>query len=122
MRLMQTRKKPRKTITIPGRYFTGLGTPKDVTIADLSPGGCKFEADERGLVPGARIQLYVAKTGPHHAVVKWRSDGEVGVTFASPLSDEQFASFESSHVPDSALDIGEAAFDDMPASLPHRFC
>ena len=119
---MKTRKIQRKTITIPGRYFTGRGSPKDVIIADLSPGGCRFTVSEQGLIPGTRLQIFIGNTGPFHAVVKWAAKGEVGLTFATPIDEEQFERFKNSHVPDFTNGEATGSFEEVPDALPNRFC
>lgn len=119
---MRTRKTSRKAINLPGRYFTGLGEPHDVLLRDLSTGGCRFEARQRRLVPGSPLQIYVAGTGPHRAIVKWVADDDVGLGFVTPLSDEQFGRFQTSHIPDSADVNTHADFDDISDVKPQRFC
>ena len=118
---MRTRQKERKVVNLPGRYFTGLGQPVDVTLSDLSTGGCRFNAGNNKLTLGSRIQIFVGPSGPHYATIKWVRKGEVGLTFAEPIPDDHFQSFKSSHVPDSQ-DIPGHQFGDMPSSLPQRFC
>ncbi|QFT76638.1 PilZ domain-containing protein [Erythrobacter sp. THAF29] len=119
---MRTRKTTRRSITLPGRFFTGLGTPEDVVLTDLSVGGCRFASGARKLPLGAPLQIYVAGSGPHRATVKWVEGGEVGVTFTSPLSEEQFENFRHSHVPDLAAQGTPGDFEDVPDELPQRFC
>lgn len=119
---MRTRKTTRKSITLPGRYFTGLGTPENVTLVDLSVGGCRFANGDRRVTLGSPMQIYVANTGPHRAIVKWVQNGEVGVTFTTPLSQEQFEAFQSSHIPDAAKPEAMAPFEDMVGVKPQRFC
>lgn len=119
---MRTRKTTRKTITLPGRYFTGLGVPEDVVLSDLSTGGCRFHIGDRKVTLGAPIQIFVAGTGPHRATVKWVKDGEVGLTFTMPLSESQFAGFQASHIPDPAAAITSGDFEDMSDARPQRFC
>lgn len=119
---MRTRKTNRKTITLPGRYFTGLGTPVDVTLSDLSVGGCRFPKGDLKLIPGAPIQIYVGGSGPHRASIKWVADGDVGVTFTTPLDQELFENFQSSHVPDRQATGRPGDFDSVPDTLPQRFC
>jgi len=97
---MQTRKSNRKTISLPGRYFTGLGTPEDVTLADLSVGGCRFAYGDRKPVKGE----------------------EVGVTFTTPLSQKHFESFQASHIPDASARNAADNFDDMAGKQQQRFC
>lgn len=119
---MRTRKTPRKALNVPGRYFTGLGDPVDVTLSDLSEGGCRFPIGNQKLNVGAPMQIYVASTGPHRASVRWIDDGQAGVTFASPLETEQFEKFRVSHVPDGSIDDKPGEFEIVPDALPQRFC
>ena len=119
---MRTRKTPRKAINVPGRYFTGLGDPVDVTLGDLSEGGCRFPIEAHKLNIGAPLQIYIAGSGPHRAAVRWIDDGQVGVTFATPLSTEQFEKFEGSHVPDLSSDAIPGEFEIASDALPQRFC
>jgi len=119
---MQIRQSSRKEILIPGRYSTGLGAPKDVTLSDLSLGGCRFALGKRSLKPGVQVQLYVGDTGPHSATVKWVKGGETGVTFAKPLSQDLLVSFQSSEVPDAANADERDVFDGNGRVKPKRYC
>lgn len=119
---MQTRQTQRKTLNLPGRYFTGSGVPVDVALTDISVGGCRFKSDSAKLALGTRLQIYIAGSGPHHATIKWVSKGEVGITFTHPLTDEKLDEFKSSHIPDLASNIAAGDFDPMPAGRPQRFC
>lgn len=119
---MRTRQKPRKALTVPGRFFTGLGEPVDVKLADLSEGGCRFSAGDRTLPIGSHVQIYIAGSGPHHASVTWSDKGEVGVTFAKPLESDQLRRFQNTHVPDLSVDSSQRDFEPMPDTPPRRFC
>lgn len=119
---MQTRKNPRKDITLPGRYFTGLGQPVDVILKDLSTGGCRFEHGSDKLRIGFRLQIYIAGSGPHHAMIRWVENGEVGLTFIQPLSEEEYDAFQPGHVPDVAEVTAPGEFEEMPEYTPRRFC
>ncbi len=119
---MRTRQTKRKIIELPGRCYTGQGTPQDVILKDLSVGGCRFETQSVKLGLGSRLQIYIAGTGPHHASVTWVEKGEVGITFRTPLSEEKFEGFQSSHVPVYSQSSG-GAFDAMPEDQStRRFC
>ena len=119
---MRTRQTTRKQINLPGRYQTGLGEPQDVILRDLSVGGCRFETGGRKFAPGAPLQILVAGTGPHSAIVKWIDSGEVGLNFTVPLGEDQFESFKSSHVPDPEENNLKAQFKDIGDIRPQRFC
>lgn len=129
---MRTRQTQRKTISLPGRYFTGRGSPVDVQLGDLSVGGCRFAIGSDPLPLGAPVQIFVEGAGPYRAIVKWVEGGEAGVTFTVPLTDEQFANFRNSHVPgfpapdsrvhDNSSRDTLASAEAMPKALPQRFC
>ena len=119
---MRTRQNDRKYISLPGRFSTGLGEPQDVVLRDLSCGGCRFALESKRMAPGVPLQIYVGHTGPHRAIVRWSKDGEVGLGFLTPLSEELFDSFQASHVPDPANANPTASFDDMSDVTPLRFC
>ena len=111
---MQTRKSNRQAISLPGQYISGFGTAGDVTLSDLSPGGCRFESDESQFAVGSALKIYVAGSGPYRATVKWVDAGMVGVTFATRLSEQQFDSLQNQS--DGAEHLSEKA-----AVRPHRF-
>ncbi|MFL0354904.1 PilZ domain-containing protein [Erythrobacter sp. GH1-10] len=119
---MRTRKNQRRSITLPGRYMTSLGTPEDVVLTDLSVGGCRFAMGSRKLTLGTPLQIYVAGSGPHRAVIKWVDKGEVGVTFSTPLSESEFETFQGSHVPDLAAQGMPGDFEPLTDTRPQRFC
>ncbi|MEE4199694.1 PilZ domain-containing protein [Erythrobacter sp.] len=119
---MRTRQTMRKTINLPGHYLADLGEPRDVVLRDLSVGGCRFDCGGRRFALGAPIQIFVAGTGPHRAIVKWVSDGEVGIGFQAPLSEAQFDAFQASHVPDPVIAARRMVFDDISDMKPQRFC
>lgn len=119
---MRTRQTNRKHISLPGRFSTGLGEPQDVVLRDLSCGGCRFAAGSQKIAPGAPLQIYVGQTGPHRAIVRWAKEGEVGLGFLKPLTQQQFESFQASHIPDSTNANPQAAFEDMGDLTSQRFC
>lgn len=119
---MRTRKTLRKTITLPGRYFTGMGQPETVMLKDLSTGGCRVQRGNRKSTLGAQVQLFVGGTGPHRAVIKWVEDGDVGLNFITPLTEQQFAALQSGEVGEVDELPETERFEDMGPLNPHRFC
>ncbi|MCK0129496.1 PilZ domain-containing protein [Erythrobacter sp. F6033] len=119
---MQTRQTSRKTVSLPGRYFTGLGSPVDVTLIDLSTGGCRFAPGPGKFTPGTPLQIFVGSSGPHRAKIKWSDGGDIGVTFVTPLSEEVIEQTLDGHVPDLSKDMTPGEFEPMGKSLPNRFC
>ena len=119
---MQTRQTSRKTISLPGRYYTGAGEPVDVTLCELSVGGCRFASPGKPMIPGTPIQIYVGASGPHRANVRWSENDEIGVTFAAPFTQAQIDAFENGEEPGAPGAAQSAAFDELPQTKPHRFC
>lgn len=119
---MRTRQTLRKPITLPGRYFNGLGDPENVMLTDVSTGGCRFKKGDRKVTLGAPVQIFVAGTGPHRAIIKWIEGGDVGLSFVVPLTDAQLNEFQPSHIPDADDGAGTAEFEDMGGLKPQRFC
>jgi hypothetical protein len=54
----------------------------DVTLADLSYGGCQIESPD-GFKPGERFELRVIKRGAMQAEVCWASEGRAGARFVN---------------------------------------
>ncbi|MEP0189631.1 MAG: PilZ domain-containing protein [Erythrobacter sp.] len=119
---MQTRQKPRKALNLPGRFFTGLGVPVDVTMSDISVGGCRFPVGEQQFAIGTPLQIFIAGTGPHRAAIRWVENGEAGVTFTTPLSEDLVDGMQVSHVPDASEESVPGDFDAMDDAKPRRFC
>ncbi|AWW73490.1 hypothetical protein CD351_03490 [Erythrobacter sp. KY5] len=119
---MKTRQTKRKLSNVPGRYLADLGDPHDVILRDVSVGGCRFEKGERSFTLGSPIQIMVAGTGPHRAIVKWIAKGEVGIGFAQPLSQAQVDGFQASHVPGPSQANISATFSQINDTRPQRFC
>ena len=119
---MQARKEQRKIISIPGRYFTGLGEPVDAQLKNLSVKGCCLTEVSGNLTVGSRLQIHVGNSGPHHAHVKWAKGGDVGVTFVSQIDPDMFDRFKASHVPDAEQNTITGDFEEMEPGLPQRFC
>ncbi|MBV7258851.1 PilZ domain-containing protein [Erythrobacter crassostreae] len=119
---MQTRKTSRKTVSLPGRYFTGLGNPVDVTLIDLSTGGCRFAPGPGKFTPGTQLQVFVGSSGPHRAMIKWSDGGEIGVTFTVPLNSNLVDQSQDGHVPDLSKSMAPGDFEPMDGSRPSRFC
>ncbi len=119
---MQTRQKPRKVLTVPGRYFTGDGEPVDVNLCDLSVGGARFAIGSDTLLRGSKVQILIAGRGPYKATVKWCADGECGVTFVMPLDPETFVQFRNSHIADFSEEGTAGDFQPMAPQKGQRFC
>lgn len=52
----------------------------DVTVADLSYGGCKLISNER-FDEGEVVELRIIKRGAVAAEIRWADDGRAGVRF-----------------------------------------
>jgi len=122
---MQARKKLRRNINVPGRYFTGIGAPVDIALRDISEGGCRFPLGSAQLARGAQLQIIIAGTGPLRGSVRWIEDGDVGVTFKVPLDSEVVEQLKSSHIHGTVAAAPSGEFAPMtatPDGLPRRFC
>lgn len=119
---MQARRTTRKAINLPGRYYTGVGAPIDITLSDVSTGGCRFPAEAGKLKPGSPIQIYVGGSGPHRASVRWLENGEIGVSFMMPLEQDFIDKIQCGHIPDITPESKPGGFKPMGDALPLRFC
>ncbi len=81
------RSEERQTVGIPGRYRRGAGIPSDVQLLDLSKSGCRFYDRFGSLKPGTELTFRIGSIGPIVALVRWRKDTYVGISFEPPLHD-----------------------------------
>ena len=81
----EIRREERHGVAVEGRYRTGSGVPKDVSVLDISEGGCRFFDKFGRLIPGARITVRIGAIGPIEATVRWCEDQIVGVEFDNPI-------------------------------------
>lgn len=85
---MRTRQVNRKRVEVTGQCCSVQGRVFDIAISDLTKGGCGFPDLENVLNVGTPVNLMISGTGPHHAHVRWKADGKVGVSFQRPLDAE----------------------------------
>ena len=83
---MKTRKVERKQTKIGGQCCTRQGRLFDITVCDLTSGGCRFRDSDDGLFVGAPVNLMIVGSGPFRCFVRWRDGSDVGVSFVQPLS------------------------------------
>ena len=81
----EIRREDRHGVAVDGRYRTGTGVPKDVSVLDISEGGCRFFDKFGRLTPGAQITIRVGPIGPIPATVRWCEGQVVGVEFEDPI-------------------------------------
>lgn len=81
----ETRREQRHHVAVEGRYRTGSGVPKDVSVLDISERGCRFFDKFGSLIPGAQITVRIGPIGPIAATVKWAERQVVGVEFENPI-------------------------------------
>ena len=86
---MKTRKVERKRTEINGQCCTNQGRLFDITVCDLSDGGCRFRDADNSLFVGVAVSIMINGTGPHRCYVRWREGVQVGVSFVRPLSPAQ---------------------------------
>jgi len=119
---METRQAPRRNVTLPGRYITGLGLPVDVTLIDISEGGCCFSSDEERLRIGTPLQMYIAGSGPHRGSVRWTHGNEVGIAFLIPLDEQTLDQIQSGEIDDRPQPVAPVALEQVTEAQPLRFC
>ena len=84
---MQTRQAPRHSVSTTGTVRSARGMEWQVSVDDLSPGGCRIDDPGGGLLLGELVKLSIAEIGPIVAEVAWRQSSRVGVEFVRPLSE-----------------------------------
>lgn len=82
---MEERAKTRHEIRILGRYRTGSGIKREVTMLDLSETGCRFFDKYSALRRDTPITIRIESLGPFDAHVRWVDNGIVGAQFAMPI-------------------------------------
>lgn len=82
---MPDRSEDRYPTLIPGRYRTGRGIARAVTITDLSENGCRFHDRFGRLSPGDYLTLKIGPVGPIEANVVWHKDRVAGIEFKDKL-------------------------------------
>lgn len=81
----EIRREARHGVAVEGRYRTGSGVPKDVSVLDISEHGCRFFDKFGNLVPGGQITVRIGSIGPIAATVKWTERSVVGIEFENPI-------------------------------------
>ncbi|MEA3001642.1 MAG: hypothetical protein QOH81_430 [Sphingomonadales bacterium] len=74
-------RQPRQRLLRSGTlYWSGVSVP--VRLRNISSGGARVEGD-RDLCQGAEVELDLGEGGFHVAEVRWSSDGQIGLRFAT---------------------------------------
>jgi hypothetical protein len=74
----------RHEISVIGRVGSGI-RGRDLTVRDLSEGGCRFYDPLSQYPVGSRITIRLGPIGPIWATVRWCRDEQVGIQFDNPL-------------------------------------
>lgn len=82
---MTDRQPPRHEVRILGRYRSGCGLRREVTMLDVSETGARFYDRRSILRPDMAITVRIDNLGPFDAHVRWVRDDVVGVQFANPV-------------------------------------
>jgi hypothetical protein len=82
--LIERRNQPRRPVEIPAKLTTGEGSPlRDCVVTDISELGAKLWTDAAQDAPDD-FTIAFAPRGPYRRChVVWRTDGQMGVLFAS---------------------------------------
>ena len=119
---MQIRETSRRTLSVPARYVTGMGTPVDVTMRDISTGGCCFKDGQRQLRIGTPLQIHIAGSGPYRAAVRWIEGDLVGIKFVLMLEEEEVERFEALEALDGSEPVKPFDLPPITEGQPLRFC
>lgn len=84
---MEERRDERHGITVPGRYRTGSGMAVDVTLRDLSRGGCQIHDRLGRLSVEQFLTIRIGPIGPIDSRVRWQDGRVAGIRFDQPLAD-----------------------------------
>lgn len=106
---MRTRQVDRKKVEVAGQCCSVQGRLFDISIEDLTKGGCGFSDPADVLKVGSPVNLMISGTGPHRAHVRWKAEGKVGVSFQRPLSDEMVEDLIEGRKPAPTPDPAPAA-------------
>jgi hypothetical protein len=82
-------REPRQRLLRSGTlYWSGVSVP--VRLRNISSGGARVEGD-RDLCQGAEVELDLGEAGFHVAEVRWSSDGQIGLRFATDFDLDSLA-------------------------------
>lgn len=84
---MEERREERHGITVQGRYRTGSGMAVDVTLRDLSKGGCQVHDRLGRLEVEQFLTIRIGPIGPIDSRVRWLDGRVAGIRFDAPLND-----------------------------------
>ncbi len=84
---MEERRDERHGITVPGRYRTGSGMAVEVTLRDLSRGGCQIHDRLGRLSVEQFLTIRIGPIGPIDSRVRWLDGRVAGIRFDQPLAD-----------------------------------
>ena len=82
---MTDRQASRHDVRILGRYRSGTGLRREVTMLDVSETGARFYDRRSILRPEMAITVRIDTLGPFDAHVRWVRDDVVGIQFANPV-------------------------------------
>ena len=82
---MNKRGSSRHEVTIIGKYRSGTGMRREVTMMDISETGGRFHDRRTVLRVGSSISLRVDVLGPFDATVRWIDGDTIGVEFTQPI-------------------------------------
>jgi len=110
---MEERRDERHGITVPGRYRTGKGMAVDVTLRDLSKGGCQVHDRLGRLEIDQFLTVRIGPIGPIDARVRWLDGRVAGIRFDQPLADSVLE-----HIREIAVEAGLVAPPPSPQPGP----
>ncbi|MGX7894921.1 PilZ domain-containing protein [Tsuneonella sp. HG222] len=109
---MEERRDERHGITVPGRYRSGTGMAVDVTLRDLSQGGCQIHDRLGRLEVDQFVTIRIGPIGPIEARVRWLDGRVAGIRFDQPLAPSVLE-----HVREIAAEAGLASAPNPPPTV-----
>lgn len=73
----------RVDVESPGVLIDSEGVETEVTVVDLSAGGCRVITDGTPII-GEHVRLRVGRVGDYPAQVRWALGNEAGLQFTGP--------------------------------------
>lgn len=79
----QIKRNARIGVESPGTLIDSEGVESEVTVVDLSAGGCRIITDGTPII-GEHVHLRVGRVADYPAQVRWALGNEAGLKFTGP--------------------------------------
>lgn len=123
---MKMRASDRDAINARGHFAGVRSFGSAIAISDLTPDGCRISDRSGFLDRKSWLDLMIEGQGPFRARIRWRKNGEAGVSFDPEITEELFAEIRDCAHSEGRPQQAEAArripVERPAATLPRRFC